>query len=550
MRVAFGAACVLSVVGLAAGAARAQVRDWATATNGNWNNAANWSPANIPDTVGESANIGLIGSYVVTANNFGAFTVGSLAMPRANPVLTITGGADLTVGNTGITCNGAINIVGTPTSGESQLILLGLNAPVDGTGVIELDADPSLLASARVTNSVGSIALATDMTIRGDGAVFAAVTNNGTISANHAGERLQLLSTITNAGALRALNGGILGMGGGVTSIGGTITSNNSLIEFTGGLCSSCVIEGINGGAINLAGPGASATFSGTTVFLSGDFMVESGGTARISGGAFNNFADVRVYPGSGASPAKIECLQTTTLSNAGSLMLNAPVANRSLAQLNTSSPVSMTIANAGGHTLGGTGLINCLVTNTGILKPGVAGSVGVLEFQDRFISQVGSTMEFDIYGRNPGQYDTVLFSTSTAGKSINGILRMVCKPGYIPETGDSFVIITATAGTITGAFSAVEVTGTPRTVSASVVRTSTTVTVTFDHVCRGIDFNNDSLFPDTQDITDFLNVFAGGACSTGPGNCDPIDFNTDTLFPDTLDIDAFLSVFAGGPCL
>ncbi len=67
---------------------------------------------------------------------------------------------------------------------------------------------------------------------------------------------------------------------------------------------------------------------------------------------------------------------------------------------------------------------------------------------------------------------------------------------------------------------------------------------------CDSIDFNNDTLFPDTQDITDFLTVFAGGPCSTDPvPGCNDIDFNNDTLFPDTQDIQSLLSVFAGGPC-
>lgn len=64
---------------------------------------------------------------------------------------------------------------------------------------------------------------------------------------------------------------------------------------------------------------------------------------------------------------------------------------------------------------------------------------------------------------------------------------------------------------------------------------------------CQCIDFNNDSLYPDTADIDDFLNVFSGGPCPTG--NCNDIDFNDDGLFPDTADIDAFLSVFSGGLC-
>ncbi len=69
------------------------------------------------------------------------------------------------------------------------------------------------------------------------------------------------------------------------------------------------------------------------------------------------------------------------------------------------------------------------------------------------------------------------------------------------------------------------------------------------DQPCDDIDFNGDGLFPDTADIDDYLSVFSGGPCPTGPGACNDIDFNNDGLFPDTMDIDAFLNVFSGGPC-
>jgi hypothetical protein len=65
---------------------------------------------------------------------------------------------------------------------------------------------------------------------------------------------------------------------------------------------------------------------------------------------------------------------------------------------------------------------------------------------------------------------------------------------------------------------------------------------------CDTIDFNRDSLFPDTLDVDDFLSVFAGGPCSNDP-NCGDVDFNNDSLFPDTTDIEALLRVFAGGSC-
>lgn len=70
---------------------------------------------------------------------------------------------------------------------------------------------------------------------------------------------------------------------------------------------------------------------------------------------------------------------------------------------------------------------------------------------------------------------------------------------------------------------------------------------------CDPIDFNHDTLFPDTQDVADFVSVFSGGVCAgqqpgDPPCNSD-IDFNNDALFPDTSDISALLRVFAGGPC-
>jgi aminopeptidase N len=70
-------------------------------------------------------------------------------------------------------------------------------------------------------------------------------------------------------------------------------------------------------------------------------------------------------------------------------------------------------------------------------------------------------------------------------------------------------------------------------------------------NVCDTIDFNRDTLFPDSQDLDDFLAVLSGGpgACSNAP-NCGDIDFNNDGLFPDSTDLDALISRLGGGPCL
>ncbi|MFO0832891.1 MAG: hypothetical protein U0637_13750 [Phycisphaerales bacterium] len=74
------------------------------------------------------------------------------------------------------------------------------------------------------------------------------------------------------------------------------------------------------------------------------------------------------------------------------------------------------------------------------------------------------------------------------------------------------------------------------------------TLAVIFTAGCDSIDFNGDGLFPDTDDIADFIAVFGGAPCPTGA--CSDIDFNNDGLFPDTDDITALIRVFGGGTCL
>jgi hypothetical protein len=69
---------------------------------------------------------------------------------------------------------------------------------------------------------------------------------------------------------------------------------------------------------------------------------------------------------------------------------------------------------------------------------------------------------------------------------------------------------------------------------------------------CDCLDFNNDAVFPDNQDLIDFLSVFAGAPCPTdpplGPG-CNDLDYNNDGIFPDNQDVADFVTAFAGGSC-
>jgi hypothetical protein len=62
---------------------------------------------------------------------------------------------------------------------------------------------------------------------------------------------------------------------------------------------------------------------------------------------------------------------------------------------------------------------------------------------------------------------------------------------------------------------------------------------------CDSIDFNNNQVFPEDQDVIDFFTVLAGATCAT----CNDIDFNNNQVFPEDQDVIDFFNVLAGGSC-
>ena len=62
---------------------------------------------------------------------------------------------------------------------------------------------------------------------------------------------------------------------------------------------------------------------------------------------------------------------------------------------------------------------------------------------------------------------------------------------------------------------------------------------------CDSIDFNNNEVFPEDQDVIDFFAVLSGAECPT----CNDIDFNNNDVFPEDQDIIDFFNVLAGGEC-
>ncbi|MFN5944405.1 MAG: hypothetical protein ACK46I_04930 [Phycisphaerae bacterium] len=75
---------------------------------------------------------------------------------------------------------------------------------------------------------------------------------------------------------------------------------------------------------------------------------------------------------------------------------------------------------------------------------------------------------------------------------------------------------------------------------------------VTIERIgCDDIDFNNNTVFPEDQDVIDFFTVLAGGTPTTcdPTAGCNDIDFNNNTVFPEDQDVLDFSTVLAGGSC-
>jgi prepilin-type processing-associated H-X9-DG protein len=72
-------------------------------------------------------------------------------------------------------------------------------------------------------------------------------------------------------------------------------------------------------------------------------------------------------------------------------------------------------------------------------------------------------------------------------------------------------------------------------------------VPTTMPTFCDSIDFNQNNVFPEDQDVIDFFNVLAGGPCPY-PEPCD-IDFNNNAVYPEDQDVIAFFEVLAGSDC-
>jgi autotransporter-associated beta strand protein len=304
-----------ALIGAAALPAAAQDATWNLNGTGDFNTAANWTPATVPTGTaffGTSAQTNVsvaafttIGGWTFNAgaSNY-TFTIGGLNVLSFNGAGIVINGGSATInnnnaflafdngstaGSAGITNNGAINVGNGSTAGS---------ATITNNGTINV-FNGSTAGSATITNN-GTINV-----FNGSTAGSASITNNATLqfldtsTAGSAGitnsSTLQFLDTST-AGSATITNspGGIVQFFNGSTAGNASINAGNNLTFSDTSTAGSASITTSGGGALLFfdSSTAGSATITNNSGAIVQFFNGSTAGTATITNNHLLTFVD------------------------------------------------------------------------------------------------------------------------------------------------------------------------------------------------------------------------------------------------------------------
>ncbi len=154
-------------------------------------------------------------------------------------------------------------------------------------------------------------------------------------------------------------------------------------------------------------------------------------------------------------------------------------------------------------------------------LSPATGPRDMLITLRDWQGSVVTAAATIEIFSSAPPSAFTLGAVESTAP----GTYRVSITPGAVPATGELQVRVR---------------TGLDRSVVLMPLPS-----IVVGAACDSIDFNANEVFPEDQDLIDFLSVLSGDECAT----CNDIDFNNNDVFPEDDDVIDFFLALAGQPC-
>ena len=393
----------------------------AAPANGNWNSAANWTPANVPDVAGETAIFGASSNTTPAVGS--AITIAGITFNAAAPVYTITNNTDMTIVGAGIVNSSvAIKTINT-TSGhtlEFQNAATAANIVLSNTtGLSSINFADTSTAGTSTINNLSATASVNFF----DTATLGAATINNSTSASFPS------SNVSFFGSSTAATGIILNSGSNTQTIfSDTSTAGSS--QITNSASGSSTLFNLNATAAT-----SRITNSGTDTFIEFDNSATAGSSTLVNSGSG---ALIEFYNNSTAGTATVNNTSSTgiinfldnstaggaTVNNSGTGAFPAAV----VSFFGTSNAGTATINNSGGNTQtlfsDTTSALTSHLNNTGsasssvfIIGSTAANSLIVNSGADSFTSFAGTSTAGAATITNSGSGSlTEFYDTATAG--------------------------------------------------------------------------------------------------------------------------------------
>jgi outer membrane autotransporter protein len=350
-------------------------------------------------TINDPVPITISGPHILSilgTGQKGGITVNSGAgLTTINSGLNLSGSSQLiTVNNTaGLLINGVVmGTIGLSKAGAGRLTLTGTNTYTGNTTVLQGtlqigDGGASGSVLGNVTDDASLVFNRSDIVI-----LAGTVTGLGTLAQSGSGQLI--LNTANTYSGGTNFNAGILSVASDANLGRGPLTFNGGTLEATGAITSSKT------STLNPAG---------------GTFLADAGTSSTLSG----------------------------VMSGPGSLTKNGP-GEVILTGMNTYSGgtiLSNGVLTVGGPQALGTG--NMLV-NGGALR----ADPQPINVRGNYTQNAGGTLQLQVAGPNPGQYDTLTVGGNAA---LGGTLQLISL-GFQPKAGNLLTLVT-TGGVVSGQF-------------------------------------------------------------------------------------------------
>lgn len=468
-------------------------------------------------TVGDDFIVGSLstgsGDVTVTGGS------GSLPFLNISTIETTSAvGGDIIVGNNG---SGDLHLLGGGLAHSAHDVRIATTNGASGT--VDLSGSFSFLSSRLASDR--NIDVARNDSILSAGTAVITINSPGIVSA-------------VNAVRIGDADGGT----GTVTLASGTLGAANVDIQTNGNLTGTGTVNADISNLGDITPSGA----SGLTI----NGILSNTTSNRITGTKIH-FGAGGGYTGSGTCQVDITGDATSTITATGTLSIgdNTTSGFSYLGTLNIGGNIvtlldsngavlgGLTSFNSGrlecsagigiqnGATLQGDGLVVSTVTDSGVLDPHTAGSLGgLITIQGNLLMNPTGIVDMEIGGAPAGSNNDRINVSGTA--TFDGTMRVKLKNGYIPHVGEQFIAVNATAGR-TGTFAAiVPPSPTPcNNVTFVLVYSSTAAIVLVRPPlgCTALGDLNSNGGCDGQDIQLFVDSLVSGpynACADMNGDC------------------------------